>query len=393
MSYNFLNNLEISEQPLSLAELESSGAFNEEQEEGVKPPENTVTDEIVPLNFEETVEETESVKPEGTATIKPKSTKNVFEAFVHDFLKDNGIDPEDFELPEIKDSQTARAVIADLYSSERDTQIEDYKNHFLTPLQKRFADLVEQGVTPEDAGNLMVSLKTIEGITEETLFEDKSKAKAVFKEYLKKTTKFSEAKINKEIELKDELGTLEEDAKEILDELSTILKSEEEDLIRAKQEEENKKILNSQTKAKELQDYLESVENIGGFQLNKTLKEKWKKEYGFVEVDTPQGKMKVQPVQAARLHNPTEFDALMRLYNTMGLFKYDARKKTYSPDFSALKALGAKETISEFEKAVTSEGYKRKLVGGASMEASEDSKEFEVNKWKELANKINKNKQ
>lgn len=389
MSYNFVNNVEISEQPLSLAELESSGAFEEEPENPVKPAEEPNPNGVVPLNLEDTDDTPESsITTEGT-TIKPKSNKNVFEAFVHDFLKDNGIDPEDLELPEIKDSQTARAVIADLYSSERDTQIEDYKNNFLTPLQKRFADLVEQGVSPEDAGNLMVSLKTIEGITEETLFEDKTKAKAVFKEYLKKTTKFSDAKINKEIELKDELGTLEEDAKEVLGELASILKSEEENLVKAKQEEENKKILESQIKAKELQDYLESVENIGGFQLNKTLKEKWKKEYGLVEIDTPQGKMKVQPVQAARLHNPTEFDALMRLYNTMGLFKFDARKKTYTPDFSALKALGAKETISEFEKAVTAEGYKRKLSGGASIEPDEDSKDAEINKWKEFSKKYN----
>jgi hypothetical protein len=98
--------------------------------------------------------------------------------------------------------------------------------------------------------------------------------------------------------------------------------------------------------------------------------------------------MKVQPVQAARLNNPSEFDALMRLYNTLGLFKYDARKKSFSPDFSALKALGAKETISEFEKAVASSSERARQKGGAAIQYDDDSKQNEIDKWKELIGKV-----
>jgi len=392
MNYNFVDNVEISEKPLTLAELESLGVMEESEvnpSETKKEPEETPSG-LIPINLEE---EEESA-PEGTSTTEPSkgSTKNVYEAFVWDFLKENGIDPTDMELPEIKDSKTAREVIAELYSSERDDQIENYKNQFLTPLQKKFSELVEQGVNPEDAGSLMVSLKSIEGITEETVLEDKEKAKNVYKEYLKKTTKFSDSKINKEIELKEELGTLEEDAKEVLTELKTILKSEEETLLENQKKAEETEKLQKIQKAKELQDYLESTENIGGLQLNKSLKEKWKKEYSLIEVETAQGKMQVQPVQAARLNNPVEFDALMRLYNTIGLFKYDNRKKAYTPDFSALKSLGAKETISEFEKAVSTEYSKKKTSGGFSMEADGDSKEDEMAKWRDFYKKTNKNK-
>jgi len=385
MSYDFVNNLEISENVLSLSELENQGSFEETPGEPViKPAEEPVNpDAVVTVDLNEEPEVTPS-----TSSKPDTKGKSVFQTFVEEFLAEEGLDVSELDLPEIKSAKEAKEIIAQLYSSERDEQIETYKNQFLTPLQKKFADLVEQGVTPEEAGTLMISHKNIEGITEDSIYEDKTKAKALYQEYLKKTTKFSEAKIQKEIEMRDELGTLEDDAKEVLPELKSILKSEEEALVQAQKEKEIDEIQSQKAKVKELQDYLDTTENIGGFQLTKPLKEKWKKEYSLIEVDTPQGKVKVQPVQAARLNNPSEFDALMRLYNTLGLFKYDARKKSFSPDFSALKALGAKETISEFEKAVASGSERARQKGGAAIQYDDDSKQNEIDKWRELIGKV-----
>lgn len=385
MSYDFVNNLEINEAPLTLAELEGAAPAKQVEEITTPPAAETpiTADPVVAVDMTET---TETSSENSTST---SASGNIYEAFVKEFLLENGIDPEEVDLPEIKSAKEAKEVIAELYTSERDSQIEEYKNNFLTPLQKRFADLVENGVSPEDAGNLMISLKSIEGVTEETIYEDKNQAKALLKEYLKKTTKFSEAKIEKELSLKDELGTLEDDAKEALPELKTLLKEEEQALLEARKSQEIENIRRAQAQSEALKEYLENTENIGGFQLNKTLKEKWKKEYGMVEVDTAEGKTRLQPIQATRLQNPQEFDALMRLYHTLGLFKYDARKKSFSPDFSALKSLGAKETISEFEKIITTETSKAKYKGGGSVSINDESKEAELNKWKEFANKYN----
>jgi len=385
MSYDFVNNLEISENVLSLSELENQKSFEETPDEPViKPAEEPVNpDAVFTVNLNEEPEITSS-----TSSKPDTKGKSVFQTFVEEFLTEEGLDISELDLPEIKSAKEAKEIIAQLYSSERDEQIETYKNQFLTPLQKKFADLVEKGVTPEDAGTLMISHKNIEGITEDSIYEDKTKAKALYQEYLKKTTKFSEAKIQKEIEMKDELGTLEDDAKEVLSELKSILKSEEDALVQTQKEKEIYEIQSQKAKIQQLQEYLDTTENIGGFSLTKPLKEKWKKEYSLIEVETPEGKMKVQPVQAARLNNPSEFDALMRLYNTLGLFKYDARKKSFSPDFSALKALGAKETISEFEKAVASSSERARQKGGAAIQYDDDSKQNEIDKWKELIGKV-----
>jgi hypothetical protein len=385
MSYDFVNNLEISENVLSLSELENQKSFEETPDEPViKPAEDPVNpDAVFTVNLNEEPEITSS-----TSSKPDTKGKSVFQTFVEEFLTEEGLDISELDLPEIKSAKEAKEIIAQLYSSERDEQIETYKNQFLTPLQKKFADLVEKGVTPEDAGTLMISHKNIEGITEDSIYEDKTKAKALYQEYLKKTTKFSEAKIQKEIEMKDELGTLEDDAKEVLSELKSILKSEEDALVQTQKEKEIYEIQSQKAKIQQLQEYLDTTENIGGFSLTKPLKEKWKKEYSLIEVETPEGKMKVQPVQAARLNNPSEFDALMRLYNTLGLFKYDARKKSFSPDFSALKALGAKETISEFEKAVASSSERARQKGGAAIQYDDDSKQNEIDKWKELIGKV-----
>jgi hypothetical protein len=391
MSYDFVNNLEINEAPLTLAQLEGAGAVTstEEAPAETKSAEPVSPEAVVPVDM--TTIDSEESKVASTGSSKTNSsTGNIYEAFVKEFLLENGIDPEEVELPEITSAKEAKEVIAELYTSERDNQIEEYKNNFLTPLQKRFADLVEKGVSPEEAGALMISYKSIEGITEESIYEDKAQATALLKEYLKKTTKFSDAKIEKEISLKDELGTLEDDAKEALPELKTLLKQEEAALLEEKKYQETERIRQAQAQAEALKEYLENTENIGGFQLNKSLKDKWKKEYSLLEVDTPEGKTRLQPIQATRLQNPQEFDALMRLYHTLGLFKFDARKKTFSPDFSALKSLGAKETISEFENIINSQTSKAKFKGGATITPSEESKEAELNKWKEFYNKLNK---
>jgi hypothetical protein len=66
-----------------------------------------------------------------------------------------------------------------------------------------------------------------------------------------------------------------------------------------------------------LQDYINSTEEVGGIKLSK-LKDNWMKEYQLV--DTEDGS-KVNPVFQNRANNPQEFDALFRLYNSLGLFK------------------------------------------------------------------------
>lgn len=401
MSYNFLSNVQIEETPLlsssELLALENQPDPKEQEEEGKEPlGQDENSSGLLPLELlEEDPEEQQSQpkqeedKSKDTSKAKEANSKKpIYQAFVEDFLKSNGIDPEELELGEIKTAEQAREVIANLYSNEVTEQVESYKNEFLSPLQKKFVDLVEKGVSSEDAASLMVSHKTLEGITEEKIYEDMDTAKKLFAEYLRKTTKFSEAKILKEVEMKVEAGVIQDDAKEALPELKQILGDEEKALLQEQQNKAKEAQDKTLKAAQELNDYLEATEKIGGFDLNTTLKTKWKKEYGLVEVDTPEGKKKVQPIQATRMANPTEFDALMRLYHSLGLFKFDARKKTFTPDFSALTSLGKKEVISDFQKALEREGDKNKFRDGTNTELEMDgSKEAEMEKWKDFAKK------
>lgn len=131
-----------------------------------------------------------------------------------------------------------------------------------------------------------------------------------------------------------------------------------------------------------------STEEIGGIKLTPKMKERWMKEYGVVK--TEEGKT-LNPILATREMDPNKFDALLRLYHTMGLFKYDRRKNDFVPDFSAIKSLGKNEAISELHRAVESDNLSRRTGSIAESNVDFDvEKEDHKKRWAELANKIYK---
>ena len=115
------------------------------------------------------------------------------------------------------------------------------------------------------------------------------------------------------------------------------------------------------------------------------------KEYGLVQ--TEDGRQ-LNPILATRELDPNKFDALLRLYHTMGLFKFDRRKNDFVPDFSAIKSLGKNEAISELHKAVETDNLVRRTGSFNNSDIDFDvEKDDHKKRWAELANKLYKNKQ
>ena len=245
--------------------------------------------------------------------------------------------------------------------------------------------MVDNGVSIEDAADLMKSLKTISEVKKEDISSDLELAEKIQREYLRNKN-FTPEKIDKEIKKSKEAGVLMEEAEENYDELVETVTQYEAEL----KEESKKQIELAQKKAEkqaqELQEFIDSTEEIGGIKLSKKLKESWLKEYQTVEANG----QKVNPIFATRQKDEAKFDALLRFYHTIGLFKYDGRKKDFIPDLSVLKNVGKADVIKELEAAISNNN--QKSINKSLATSSTDTMEQVINEgYKKLEEAI-KNK-
>jgi hypothetical protein len=408
MALDFLNSLQVEEQPLmSLSEAENSSSSESTNTDNNADDSNKTADTssndtegdksgLVPItdldnstdesSSSTTSTESSTDKPKETSDSSSKASAKKYAAIIKAMQEKTG-GFEDFNEEEFEDTPEAFLEYLDTYATKNAEQLaEDYIQNNLTPLQQKFVNLMESGLSEEAASSIVKGYKLSENITEDALIENPDKAKNLYAEYLRYTTAFSEDRIKKEVDKKEEVGSLVDDALEIIPEFQDILTNAE--------KQEKDKLLQKEKatqefyakQAKELQDYLETTEEIGGIKLTKKMKDNWMKEYSLVQ--TQDGK-KVNPILATREVDPNKFDALLRLYHTMGLFKYDSRKKDFVPDFSAISSLGKNEAIKQLEKAVQNDNIRRKTSGYSSSDSIEfdEEKEDHLKKWAALSKK------
>lgn len=308
-----------------------------------------------------------------TATSSSKHNKGVFHNYMKLLAEEAGVE---FSLEDYEDSAKGmKDFIDDLKYLEANSTVDKYIKENLSYYQQKFVELVEEGVDEKDAADYIKGAKFLDGIDEDKVEYDEEIAKKVYTQYLKKTTKFSDERIKEELKDLNDLGILTDKAKKVLPELKKIQEDEEKAMLEAVKRSQQEQLRNAQVQAQKLQEYLDSVEEIGGIKLNKKLREKWKSEYQFVKTEDGRA---VRPIALTRELAPEKFDALLSLYHTLGLFKFDKRKNDFVPDFSALTNLGKADALKEIEKAIENENQKRIANGGKSIEDVEIGNEKEM---------------
>jgi hypothetical protein len=281
-------------------------------------------------------------------------------------------DKEGLEFNEEEFDGTIESYLSlqeDLSDRKAQVKLDSHIQNNLNPLNKKFIELVDSGVPVEDAADLMKSLKTISQINKDDIASDLELAEKIQKEYLRNTTNFSPDKIDREIKKSKEAGVLMEEAESNYDELVEVVNNYEAQLKQEVAKQSQYQQAQAQKQLQDLQDFIESTEEIGGIKLSKKLKESWTKEYQTVEANG----QKVNPIFATRQKDEAKFDALLRFYHTIGLFKYDTRKKDFIPDLSVLKNVGKADVIKELEAAITNNNQKsiNKSFGTTSTDTME----------------------
>lgn len=301
-------------------------------------------DDIVKVSADEPSEGKEAPKKvEESTNVLSKTLKALYEK-------------EGLEFDEEQFDGTIESYLTlqeDLSDRKAQVKLDSHIQHNLNPLNKKFIELVDGGVPVEDAADLMKSLKTITEINKDDISSDLELAEKVQREYLR-IKNFSPEKIAKEIKKSKEAGVLMEEAEENYDELVASVTAYEAQLKQEVARQGQYQQAQAQRQLQDLQDFIESTEEIGGIKLSKKLKESWTKEYQTVEA----GGQRVNPIFATRQKDEAKFDALLRFYHTIGLFKYDARKRDFIPDLSVLKNVGKADVIKELEAAISNNNQK-----------------------------------
>lgn len=297
------------------------------------------------IDLEEVEEEEEEQEEEIEEEEKPSSTdpdkkqsSSPFTPYAK-LLKEEGVLPN-LNMEEFDGTADGlkTAMINEIVGA-----VEMYKE----TLPDRVKDLInnyEEGVPLEQLLKLDKEELQVLSLDEDKIKEDISLQKETVRNYLKKTSKFSDKKIDNQIQYYEDSGELEEEALNAATELKDLLKTEKEQAVeQAKQKE---KMMQDQARQdlanlnKKIQD---ATEIIPGLKLNDKVKSELIK-----SMTVPAGKDKngnpVNRIVAARMENPVDFEIKLHY-----LFEIT---KGFS-DFSKLVEKGKKDTIKEFEEAIS----------------------------------------
>jgi len=220
--------------------------------------------------------------------------------------------------------------------------VDNYKDS----LPERIKDLInnyEDGVPLEKLIELDKIETEVSKVTEETLEDDISLQKKLVSDYLRRTTKFSDAKITKVVDGYEDSGELEDEAKTSLTELKAFVATEKE---QEKKNTEKQAKMAEEARKRDLIALEEKVktttEIIPGIKMNEKVKKNL-----FASMTTPvgydQSGRPVNRIVAARMENPIEFE--MRLHYIFEITKGVT-------DFSKLAEKGKRDTTETFEKAI-----------------------------------------
>ena len=310
----------------------------ETKKEEKKEEEGLIDLETLEEETEEESEETEEEEKPSSKDSEKKPSSSPFTPYAK-LLKEEGILPnlnmEEFDgtADGLKTAMINEIVEAvEMYKETLPSRVKDLINNY------------EEGVPLEEL--LKIDKEEIQALSldEEKIKEDVSLQKETVRNYLKKTSKFSDKKIENQIQYYEDSGELEEEALTAAGELKELLKTEKTQVVeQAKQKEKDLQDKAKQDLANLNKRIQESTEIIPGLKLNDKIKSELVK-----SMTTPAGKDKngnpVNRIVAARMENPMEFEIKLHY-----LFEIT---KGFT-DFSKLVEKGKKDSIKEFEEAIS----------------------------------------
>lgn len=225
--------------------------------------------------------------------------------------------------------------------NEVNNGVQAYKQSLPDEVQ-RFIEGYEAGVDLDQLVNFTKERTKYNEISEENLSQDEDLQKQLVRDYYKRTSKFSDERIEKTIERVADLGELEDEAKASLNELVE-LQSQEEEYAKQQAQEQQEAIRRQQQE--QMEEFNKTLENtnevIPGVKVNNNLKETIRK-----NITTPvaydQNGNPVNKIGKYRAENPIDFEIKLN-------YLFEATKGF--TDFNIFGKKGKSQAIKELEEA------------------------------------------
>jgi len=225
--------------------------------------------------------------------------------------------------------------------NEVDNGVQNYKQSLPEEVQ-RFIEGYESGIDLDQLVNFTKERTKYNEISEDNLSQNEDLQKQLVRDYYKRTSKFSDERIEKTIERVADLGELEEEAKSSLNELVELQFQEEEYAKQQAQEQQEAIRKQQQEQMEEFNKTLESTnEVIPGVKVNNNLKETIRKNIVTPVAYDQQGNP-VNKIGKYRAENPIDFEIKLN-------YLFEATKGF--TDFNILGKKGKSQAIKELEEA------------------------------------------
>jgi hypothetical protein len=327
-----------------------------EKEEESKVPQFTL-DELENNKDEEKVSK-ESVKEElennEKSEEKAEDESNVY-SLVAQILKEDGLIDTEFKSSD---------EMVEVFSSAIKNGIDSYKEE-LPDAIKELINSYEEGVPFDEILNLKSNQIRLESIDNEQLEENVELQKSLYKNYLRSTTQFSDAKIEKEINRLVDLDELFESSKEAHEHLKELSKEAEQEMIEKAKEEKIEMEKAYQEQLNQLNDKIKkTTEIIPGVKIS----EKEQKEL-FKAITTPvetRGDQMLNQVMLVREKDPFAFEMKLNYYIKLGLFDE-------TPKFDKLTKVAETKTLTKLERQLEDEAKKKISKIGSNRSNNEDT--------------------
>jgi len=232
---------------------------------------------------------------------------------------------------------------------------EQYKAETLDPRVKWLQDNLEEGVPFEKLLEIDRQEVGLENITEEVLSENTDLQKTIAKQYYKETTRFSDDRINKEIQRLEDSGDLETESKTFSTELKDIVAQKKQLTLEQARQEREASIKEQEEVLKNFKETLNKTEElVPGMKITNVMKDKiYNTLTTVVEIDKNSG-TPLNKIAKARMENPLEFEMkLAYLFElTDGFKQWDnliktGKKQAYKDFESAASNIDATQTSSK----------------------------------------------
>ena len=304
--------------------------------------------------IEFTLEELE--KGEETPKVTTEESEDNVYAIISQMLKEDGILDREFGSPK---------EMLDAFGDVIKNGIESYKEELPESI-KQLIEGYEEGVPFEDILKIKSEQIQLDSISDETLEDNVELQKKLNREYFKATTKFSDAKIEKEIQRLADLDELFDSSLEAKEALKELNKEKEAQKI---EEAKQNRLIAEENYRKQINQLNERVNKTTEIIPGIKISEKEQKEL-FKAITTPvetRGSELLNQVMLVREKDPIGFEMKLNYYIKLGLFNE-------TPDISKLTQTLQTKTVSKLEKQLE-ETAKKNLnkASGSSRQSSEDS--------------------